>query len=119
MVDATIETVETGAESVIWDLTPLYAGTDDPQIQAEMDEVASLIDTFAESYRGKVGELDSEELIDALKEVETIQKYLIRLYSYASLVYSTDTSDAQAGALMAKVQQFGAQVGQKLVFLRA
>lgn len=116
MVDATLEQTSTGAETVVWDLSPLYSGTDDPKIQQDMEKANALADTFAKKYRSKVAELDAEGMMDALKDIETIFNHQINIGSYAQLLYSTDTSNAQAGALIAKVQEFGATVGQKLVF---
>ncbi len=115
MTEATLEKT-TGAEAIIWDLSDLYAGVDDPKIDADMKTVEALIDDFAAIYKGKVGALDVQGLVAAMRALETIYDLRGRLGSFASLSFTTDTSDPKIGALRQKISEFGAQVGQKLVF---
>lgn len=115
MTDAVLEKT-TGAETVIWDLSDLYAGVDDPKIDTDMTTVAALIDDFAATYKGKVADLDVKGLVAAMRALETIYDLRGRLGSFASLTFTTDTSDPKIGALRQKISEFGAQVGQKLVF---
>ena len=116
MTDATLDQTTTGAENVIWDLSDLYNSTDDPNISADMKKVEALIDDFAATYKGKVGELDVQGLVGAMRALEIIYDLRGRLGNYASLTFSTDTSDPKIGALRQKMSEFGAKVGQKLVF---
>ena len=116
MTDATLDQTTTGAENVIWDLSDLYNSTDDPKIQADMQKVEALIDDFAATYKGKIGALDVPGMVGAMRALEIIYDLRGRLGSYASLTFSTDTSDPKIGALRQKMAEFGAKVGQKLVF---
>jgi oligoendopeptidase F len=106
----------TGAENVIWDLSIFYQGIDDPAIQRDMDSVIAQADAFAAQYKGRVGELDAEEMMDALKAFERLQDLNGQIASFASLTYSTDTTSPQNGALIQKITEFNAQISQKLVF---
>lgn len=106
----------TGAESVVWDLSPLYDSVDDPAIDIDMKKVEAMADDFTEKFRGRVAELDARGLLAAMEALEALYDLQGRLGSYASLVYSVDTGNPAHGALIQKIQEFGSRVGQKLVF---
>lgn len=113
---STATTITTGAESVIWDLSIFYQGPDDPAIEADMARVSAMADAFASSYRGRVAQLDAEEMVDAMQALEAIYDLSGRIGSYAGLEFSTDTTNPTFGALMQKVQEHGSQLSQKLLF---
>jgi oligoendopeptidase F len=108
--------VKTGAESVIWDLSIFYSSADDPAIAADMARVQTMADEFAAAYRGRVKDLDAEELIDALQAMEAIYDLSGRFGSFAGLNFSTDTADPRFSALMQRVTEHGAALQQKLLF---
>lgn len=113
---ATPESRVTGAESVIWDLSVFYDTLDDPRIDADMQTVNRHADEFAAKYKGRVAELDPEEMYEAILANEAMDDLGGRIGSFASLKFSEDAADPRAGALMQKVQEFGAEVNQKTVF---
>src|SRR5690349_12144608 len=104
MTDAVIEK-KTGAEDILWDLSIFYSGPDDPAIQRDLDKVMQMADDFAKTYRGRVAQLDAEEMIDAMIEQEAISDASGRIGSYAFLNFSTDTTDPKRGALVQKVTE--------------
>ncbi len=106
----------TGAENVIWDLSVFYASVDDPAIERDMASVAAEVDAFASAYRGRVAQLDAEEMYEAIKTLEAIYDHAGRLDNFAELLYSTDTINPQYGALVQKLTEYGSQLGQKMVF---
>jgi len=111
-----MEKKQTGAENVIWDLTVLYKDVDDPNIQKDMGYYLEQAEAFANEYRGKVGELDAEELYEAMDRIEKIYDGAGRVVSFAFLNYSTDTADPKLGALVQKATEFDANLDQKLLF---
>lgn len=115
MVDTALEK-KTGAEDVLWDLSIFYAGTDDPAIQADLDNVQTQADAFAAKYRGQVAALDAEAMVDAQVESEAISDAFGRISAFAFLNYATDTADPKRGALVQKLTEAGAQLSQKLLF---
>lgn len=116
MVTPTTEKRPTGAENVVWDLSVFYDAIDDPRIDADMQRVLSEGDAFAGRYRGRMAQLSPAQLAQAIREREALQDLMYRIYSFASLSYSTQTNDPKIGALYQKVQELGAQFGQKTVF---
>lgn len=107
---------QTGAENVLWDLSIFYDSPDDPAIQQDLEKVQKMADEFAAKYRGRVAQLDAEEMIDAMIEQEAISDASGRIGSYAFLNFSTDTTDPKRGALVQKVTESGAELSQKLMF---
>nr|MCU0480326.1 M3 family metallopeptidase [Anaerolineae bacterium] len=107
---------QTGAENVVWDLTVLYKDLDDPNLQKDMDYYLGQAEAFATDYKGKVGQLDAEELYEALERFEKIYDGSGRLTSFAFLNYSTDTADPKRGALVQKATEFDSMIDQHLLF---
>lgn len=111
-----ISTKLTGAEDVVWDLSDLYAGINDERISADMSLAESRADTLDVTYRGRVASLNDEELYEAVAEYEAITEIANKIGSFAGLLWSTDTSDPQYGALLQKINEWSAKLQQKLVF---
>ncbi len=106
----------TGAENVVWDLSPFYSGVDDPAIERDIQAALKRAEDFATRYHGHIGELDAPGLLDAIREYEAIAVESDKIGSFAHLIYSTDTGNPRYGALVQKVTEFGAQLSQSLVF---
>lgn len=115
MVDMPLEKT-TGAENVIWDLSVFYKSVDDPAIEQDMQAVTKEVDAFASTYKGRVASLTADELLTAVKTLESVYDKTGRIGNYASLLYATDTADPKYGALVQKVTEFDSTLGQKLVF---
>ena len=108
---------KTGAEDVAWDLTHLYAGTDDPQIERDMDRAEEMADKLAAEYRTRIADLDAEEMRDMLEQYEDVLALAHEIGAYAYLNWSTNTEDPARGALLQKTRERGSQLEQKLVFI--
>lgn len=106
----------TGAEQVIWDLSDLYAGGDDPAIERDLASAKTQAEAFAARYRGRVAALGAGELAAALRETEQLQEQVGRIGTFASLQYSTDTLSPAFGALLQRVQEAGSDLQQTLLF---
>ena len=106
----------TGAEDVIWDLSVFYDGLDDAAIEADIDELTRQADDFQGRYRGTVADMDAAEFAAAYEALEAIYDRRGRLESYAFLNFSTDTANRDYQAFVAKMQDLGAALSQKMVF---
>lgn len=115
---ATAEQQETGAEDVAWDLSDLFAGADDPKLEAELADAARSADAFRERYFGQVAELAGTALAEAVAERERIDSIIGRARTYAHLDFSTNTADPKRGALLARIQELAAANETKLLFAR-
>ena len=56
----------TGAEEVAWDLSDLYDGPEDPELERELSEAKEATVAFRERSRGKVAELVAAALAAAV-----------------------------------------------------
>ncbi len=117
MTDAAVEK-QTGAEDILWNLSIFYDSATDPAIQQDLDRLLQLADEYAAKYRGRVAQLDAEEMVDALIEEEAIEDFAGRIGSFAFLNYATDTADPKLGALVQKITEYNAQLSQKLMFFQ-
>lgn len=99
-----------------WNLETLVDGKGADGVKSQLKEADELAAKFAESYRGKVSSLDSQELVTAMTQLETITDLVGRAGSYASLKFAEDTSVPEAGALMAYVQEQATATQTKLLF---
>lgn len=106
----------TGAEDVIWDLSVFYDSLDDPAIDADIEKLTRQVDDFQRRYRGAVAGMSAAELAAACEAMEAIYDRRGRLASYAFLNFSTDTANSGYQALVAKMQDLGAALEQKMVF---
>ena len=106
----------TGAEDVIWDLSVFYDGLDDAAIEADIDELTRQADDFQGRYRGAAADMDAVEFAAAYEAMEAIYDRRGRLESYAFLNFSTDTANRDYQAFVAKMQDLGAALSQKMVF---
>ncbi len=104
------------AAGVRWDLGDLYAGPDDPELEADLERSLALAREFAARYRGRVAGLGAPELARAVDELEALSEPLARAQSFAGLLFAADTSDPRHGALLQRVQERGSEVRGELVF---
>ncbi len=109
-----MHTQPTGAESIYWDLTDLYA--DETALEQDLNLADAEAEQFAEAYRERMVSMSAEDLAAALREYEALQDRLGRAYTYAYLQWTTQTEDPDRGALLQKVREAYTQTSQKLIF---
>jgi len=116
--DVTGKEWDVTTETMTWDLTALFAGIDDPAIEAHLEAVKERAQRFEQSCRGRVekGELDAPGLRDALAEFEAISQEQAKPLSYAHLVFAADTSDPRHGAFMQRMRERGTEISLHLLF---
>ncbi|MBN1681066.1 MAG: M3 family oligoendopeptidase [Anaerolineae bacterium] len=111
-----VETKLTGAEEVVWDLSDLYAGIDDPKLDDDIKLANKRAEKLSAAYRDKLASLDEEELYEAVAEYENIIEMAHRLASFVHLLWSTDTGNQEYGAILQKITEWSSQLEQQLVF---
>jgi oligoendopeptidase F len=111
------ERLPTGAEKIIWDLSDLYSGMDDPRLNADLDACDAEADALGDAYRGRIASLTASELAALVARFEALSERANKAGSFASLNWTQDTQDPARGALMQRVTERGSRLSQKLVFL--
>lgn len=84
------------AAGIVWNLSDLYTGPDDPKIDADLAECERRCTAFAETYRplfASASSLTREGLLAAVVEYEKIAEQMGRLGSYVGLVTAADTAN--------------------------
>ncbi len=99
-----------------WDLAPLVDGQGETGVDRLLDEAKSRAEDFAQSYAGRVAELDSGGLRDAMRELAAIEDLAGRAGSYAGLRFATDTADPARGALLQRMQERATEIETKILF---
>jgi oligoendopeptidase F len=103
-------------EATAWDLEPLVAGEGQEGVQRRMSDALERSHAFASVHAGKLGELDSDGLREAMNELAAIHELVGRAGYYAGLRFSTDTADPAVGALMQRVQEQETAIQTTLLF---
>ncbi|MET0312925.1 MAG: M3 family oligoendopeptidase [Hansschlegelia sp.] len=102
-----------------WNLTDLYPAIDSPEVAADLDRAAKDALAFEAAYKGKLGDLAaSGGLVEAVKAFEALDDLTGRVGSYASLVYSGDTTDPKGSKFYGDVQQKLTDVWSHLLFFQ-
>jgi oligoendopeptidase F len=103
-------------DATAWDLEPLLDGQGEERIDSQLAEAQQRADAFADTYVGKVAQLDGPGIVAAVDELAAIYELVGKAGSYASLRFSTNTADPERGALLQKVQELGTNIETKLLF---
>ena len=99
-----------------WDLSEYYNGTDDKKIDEDIKKYAKLTAEFAQKYKGKLASLTPKSFVNALKELEDIERLSSKLGGFAYLNSTTRLMDTKASALYQKVVEALSDAGANLLF---
>jgi oligoendopeptidase F len=103
-------------QETAWDLEPLVEGEGQEGVGRRLSDALGRASSFAERYAGKLGELSSMQLRDAMGELASIYELVARAGYYAALRFSTDTAEPANGALLQSVQEQETQIQTTLLF---
>ena len=87
------ETTDPELQATAWDLEPLVEGDGPEGVESRLADALTRSQQFAERYAGKLGELDSDGLREAMGQLAEIHDLVGRAGTYAALRFSTDTAD--------------------------
>ena len=99
-----------------WDLTDLYAATDDPALKADLERAAGEAGAFEADYKGKIADLDGAGLASAIARYEALQEVMGRVGSYAQLLYAGNMSDPAIGRFQQGIGEKINAISGRLIF---
>jgi oligoendopeptidase F len=103
-----------------WNLSDLYPAMDSPELTRDLEKVSSDAAAFETRWKGtlarEAGHLEKGALGEALRSYEAIQERIARLYSYAGLLYSGDTSDPKRAKFYGDIQEKMTDASAHLIF---
>jgi len=113
---ATSEPSDPELQATAWDLEPLLDGEGQDGVERRLSDALDRGQAFAARYAGRLGELDSAGLREAMSELAAIHDLVARAGYYAALRFSTDTAEPANGALLQKVQEQETAIQTTLLF---
>jgi oligoendopeptidase F len=113
---ATSEPTDPQLQATAWDLEPLLDGEGQDGVERRLSDALARAQAFAQRYAGKLVELDSAGLQEAMSELAAIFDLVGRAGYYAALRFSTDTADPANGALLQRVQEQETAIQTTLLF---
>jgi oligoendopeptidase F len=104
--------------SLCWDLSRLYSGSDDPRWAGDMDRARERGKSFRHDFRGRTRSenLSAELLAAALRSYEELQKTGLKPYLYAQLLFAGDSSPDRHKALMAQAREVWSALAEETLF---
>ncbi len=106
-------TTDLKADGVRWDLSFMYSGVDDPQIDRDMADYVALAKKFNADYKGKL----NEKLGIAIADCATLEMLSHKIGIYMFLRQSLDVAEGKGKAKIAALDQiFSATDGQYMTF---
>jgi oligoendopeptidase F len=110
--------LKSGSEGVVWDLSDLYSGLDDPRIERDIKDVIKKSAVFEKKYRGRINSkaINAPTLLKAVRELESISERIGKLLSFAYLVFAADTAKPEHGAFLQKIQEKATEARKYLMF---
>ena len=108
--------VSSGAETVQWDLSDLFASPTDPVLEATLARALERSKAFEATYKGTVATLEPPDFAAMMRELEENEEEAAKPEVYAYLLHSQNTQDPASGRLLARVREAAAERGSHGVF---
>ncbi len=100
-----------------WDLGELFAGPDDPKLDAALEALVAEAAAFEAEHQGALAAGPSAVALQrALDEYEALSRRAYRPMAYAQLLFSSDTQNPAYGALLQRVREAISAANVHLVF---
>lgn len=105
-------------EARVWDLSPLYSGPDDPGFDQDLKEAKKRAEAFRHDFRGRISgdSLTADLLSASLHSYEELQKFTLKPYFYAQLLFFADSTPAAHKALLSKIREGWSEIIEKILF---
>jgi oligoendopeptidase F len=103
---------------VVWDLTSLYQGPDDPALDEELQVTRERAISFSHAHKGRVQLLavDPDALLSAVREYESILETGIRPYFFGYLFHASHPLDPARTRLLEKLSTGWNEVSRSTAF---
>ncbi len=102
--------------TVHWNLTDLYTGVTDPQVEADIAACEREAKAVRSDYAGTVAALSAEQLLALVTRLEQLEIRVAKLGTFAFLNFTTQTKNPEAGAFLQKIKEAGSRISRETIF---
>jgi oligoendopeptidase F len=99
-----------------WRLTDLFPSLDRATLDGGFKQLENCVAEFEKFRDDLKPEISAGHFMMILREAEEITRVLYRLYGFTGLSFSADTQNQTAQSLQSRVQQFGAELQNRMLF---
>ncbi len=99
-----------------WSLSDLFPAIDSPELNLSFKHLEGQVSEFEEFRSELTADMPAEKFLVTVRESEKIMRAGYRIYGFASLSFAANTQDQAALALMGRVQQFFAELQNRILF---
>jgi len=105
-------------DKVRWDLTPLYADSDEQKLQDDLTAASQAAGQFRAAFYRQINcpEITATKLSEALQRYETLQIGVLKPYLYAQLRFYADSSNPEHTRLVAQVREAWQEIHEATLF---
>ena len=99
-----------------WNLGDLFAAPDAPELEAVFEQAERAAGSFAETYAGKLADLDGAALGAAIAAYENLVEPLYKAMSYAQLLHAGNVADPEVGRFYQTVNERVTDITTRTLF---
>ncbi len=99
-----------------WSLSDLFPGLDSPELELAFQHLEAQVAEFEEFRAELSAEMPADKFLNIVRESEKIMRAGYRVYGFAGLSFAANTQDQPTQALMGRVQQFFAELQNRMLF---
>lgn len=100
-----------------WDLSDLYSGISDPQINKDLEQYKNRAAAFAEKYKGKISTLDAVQFFELIEEIESRAQLGEKLGVFAYLNMVTQMTNKEAMVFYQNISEKMSDYSKPTIFL--
>ena len=114
MSESLSSAIQTGAENVLWNLDMFYYGSDDPQLDLDLNNLIEKMKAFNANFKGQL----ATKLSEAITDYSEIKMLEAKVNVYLFLRQSENTGDAKVKAKLAEIEKkLSGASGEYLAFV--
>jgi len=99
-----------------WELNDLFPSAESESFKSTFNDLEKEVSDFEKCREELNDEISQGRFLEIIRRFEKITEMLHKLGGFAELWFSEDTQDQQAQSLLAKIDQFSAELSNKVMF---
>lgn len=111
------KTTEKFSDKMIWDLSVMYSGPDDPKIEKDLAALKKSAAAIEAKHKGKLKNYNAKQLRAFFVENDKIYERSYILGVYALLLFSLDATNEKASALTQRMELSGTEIKNHFIFI--